>query len=74
MIILPILFAMGVPRVLAVASFIMSIGSAMVVNAVYYNQLSTMIKGYPIDSHFFQFAFTALQSTKFFSLLCCYRP
>ena len=44
-IILPILMALGMPKVLAIVSFIMSIASGTIINAVYYNQLVTMIPG-----------------------------
>lgn len=44
-IILPILMALGMPKVLAIVSFIMSIASGTIINAVYYNQLATMIPG-----------------------------
>jgi hypothetical protein len=59
-IVLPILFALGVPRALATTSFIMSIASGTFINAVYYNQLSSMIPGYPNDMHFYMFGFAAM--------------
>ena len=44
-IILPILMALGIPKTLAIGSYVMSIATGTIINAVYYNQLSTMIPG-----------------------------
>ena len=49
-IILPILMALGVPKNLAIGSYVMSIATGTIINAVYYNQLSTMIPGVEFTS------------------------
>lgn len=67
-IILPILFSLGIPKALAVGSFIMSIGTGVMMNVVHFNQLATIIKGYEYDQ-FITFALIAMAIDMIFIIL-----
>lgn len=59
-IVLPILLSLGVPKALAVSSFIMSVGSGMYVNIVLFKQMQGIFEGFEYSSSYLKFGFTAM--------------
>lgn len=59
-IVLPILLSLGVPKPLAVSSYLMSVGSGMYVNLVLFKQMQGIFKDFPYDSHYLKFGFAAM--------------
>ena len=58
-IVLPIVMALGVPKPLAVASYLMSVGSGMFVNIVLFRQMQGIFEGFEYDWNYLQFGFSA---------------
>lgn len=58
-IVLPILMSLGVPKPLAVTSYLMSVGSGMFVNIVLFKQMQGIFTEYQYDWHYLKFGFTA---------------
>jgi hypothetical protein len=59
-IVLPILMSLGVPKPLAVTSYLMSVGSGMYVNIVLFKQMQGIFTDYQYDWNYLRFGFTAL--------------
>lgn len=59
-IVLPILLSLGVPKPLAVSSYLMSVGSGMYVNLVLFKQMQGIFKGFKYDNHYLKFGFAAM--------------
>ncbi|MGP6139113.1 gluconate:proton symporter [Jeotgalibaca sp. A127] len=59
-IILPILMSLGVPKVLAVTSYLMSVGSGMYVNIVLFKQMQAIFNGFEYDWTYLRFGFSAM--------------
>lgn len=59
-IILPILMSLGVPKFLAVTSYLMSVGSGMYVNIVLFRQMQAIFDGFNYDWNYLRFGFTAM--------------
>ncbi|MHC5248597.1 gluconate:proton symporter [Enterococcus sp. LJL90] len=59
-IVLPILMSLGVPKPLAVTSYLMSVGSGMYVNIVLFKQMQGILTDYAYDWNYLKFGFTAL--------------
>jgi hypothetical protein len=59
-IVLPILMSLGVPKPLAVTSYLMSVGSGMFVNIVLFRQMQGIFTDYQYDWNYLQFGFSAL--------------
>lgn len=59
-IVLPILMSLGVPKPLAVTSYLMSVGSGMFVNIVLFRQMQGIFTDYQYDWNYLQFGFTAM--------------
>ncbi len=59
-IVLPILLSLGVPKPLAVSSYLMSVGSGMYVNIVLFKQMQGIFEGFQYDSSYLKFGFTAM--------------
>ncbi|MCI1904284.1 MAG: gluconate:proton symporter [Enterococcaceae bacterium] len=59
-IVLPILMSLGVPKPLAVTSYLMSVGSGMFVNIVLFKQMQGIFTTYKYDWNYLRFGFTAL--------------
>ena len=59
-IVLPILLSLGVPKPLAVSSYLMSVGSGMYVNLVLFKQMQGIFQGFKYDSNYLKFGFTAM--------------
>lgn len=59
-IILPILLSLGVPKELAVSSYLMSVGSGMYVNIVLFKQMQGLFEGFQYDSNYLKFGFAAM--------------
>ncbi|ROR28260.1 hypothetical protein EDD66_105201 [Mobilisporobacter senegalensis] len=59
-IVLPILLSLGVPKSLAVSSYLMSVGSGMYVNIVLFKQMQGIFEGFPYDSSYLRFGFAAM--------------
>ncbi|MFV0381013.1 MAG: hypothetical protein ACK5KR_02090 [Breznakia sp.] len=59
-IVLPILLSLGVPKPLAVSSYIMSVGSGMYVNIVLFKQMQGIFEGFQYDASYLRFGFTAM--------------
>lgn len=59
-IVLPILLSLGVPKPLAVSSYLMSVGSGMYVNVVLFKQMQGIFKDFPYDANYLRFGFTAM--------------
>ncbi|MFJ5717577.1 hypothetical protein [Neobacillus sp. NPDC093127] len=59
-IVLPILLSLGVPKSLAVSSYIMSVGSGMYVNIVLFKQMQAIFAGFEYDANYLKFGFTAM--------------
>lgn len=59
-IVLPILLSLGVPKSLAVTSYLMSVGSGMYVNIVLFKQMQMLFEGFPYDANYLKFGFTAM--------------
>lgn len=59
-IVLPILLSLGVPKSLAVTSYLMSVGSGMYVNIVLFKQMQGIFEGFPYDASYLKFGFTAM--------------
>jgi hypothetical protein len=59
-IVLPILLSLGVPKPLAVSSYLMSVGSGMYVNLVLFKQMQGIFTGFKYDSNYLKFGFTAM--------------
>lgn len=59
-IVLPILLSLGVPKPLAVSSYLMSVGSGMYVNLVLFKQMQGIFKGFQYDNNYLKFGFTAM--------------
>jgi predicted histidine transporter YuiF (NhaC family) len=60
-IVLPILLSLGVPKPLAVSSYLMSVGSGMYVNIVLFKQMQGIFKGFQYDNNYLKFGFAAIQ-------------
>ncbi|ERL65050.1 hypothetical protein [Schleiferilactobacillus shenzhenensis] len=58
-ILFPIMFSMGVPRRVAVSVFTLSIGAAMYINPVLFNQFTVFFKGVKWNDHYLRFGFVA---------------
>ena len=58
-ILFPIMFSMGVPRRVAVSVFTLSIGAAMYINPVLFNQFTVFFKGVKWGDHYLRFGFVA---------------
>jgi len=59
-IVLPILLSLGVPKPLAVSSYLMSVGSGMYVNLVLFKQMQGIFEGFQYDNSYLKFGFTAM--------------
>ncbi len=59
-IVLPILLSLGVPKSLAVSSYLMSVGSGMYVNIVLFKQMQGIFEGFPYDANYLRFGFIAM--------------
>lgn len=59
-IVLPILLSLGVPKSLAVSSYLMSVGSGMYVNLVLFKQMQGIFQGFKYDSNYLKFGFVAM--------------
>lgn len=59
-IVLPILLSLGVPKPLAVSSYLMSVGSGMYVNIVLFKQMQGIFEGFAYDGNYLKFGFTAM--------------
>jgi hypothetical protein len=59
-IVLPILLSLGVPKPLAVSSYLMSVGSGMYVNLVLFKQMQGIFQGFQYDNNYLKFGFTAM--------------
>ncbi|TDT62884.1 citrate transporter [Fonticella tunisiensis] len=59
-IVLPILLSLGVPKPLAVSSYLMSVGSGMYVNIVLFKQMQGIFKDFPYDNNYLKFGFAAM--------------
>jgi len=59
-IVLPILLSLGVPKVLALSSYLMSVGSGMYVNLVLFEEVQGMFEGFLYDWNYLKFAFPAM--------------
>lgn len=59
-IVLPILLSLGVPKPLAVSSYLMSVGAGMYVNIVLFKQMQGIFEGFAYDSNYLKFGFTAM--------------
>lgn len=59
-IVLPILLSLGVPKPLAVSSYLMSVGSGMYVNLVLFKQMQGIFKGFQYDNNYLKFGFAAM--------------
>ncbi|MDN6626169.1 MAG: gluconate:proton symporter [Pisciglobus halotolerans] len=59
-IVLPILMSLGVPKVLAVSTYLMSAGSGMYVNVVLFKQMQTIFNGFEYNWVYLRFGFTAM--------------
>lgn len=59
-IVLPILLSLGVPKALAVSSYLMSVGSGMYVNIVLFKQMQGIFEGFEYNSNYLKFGFTAM--------------
>lgn len=59
-IILPILLSLGVPKPLAVSSYLMSVGSGMYVNIVLFKQMQGLFEGFQYDNNYLKFGFSAM--------------
>lgn len=59
-IVLPILLSLGVPKPLAVSSYLMSVGSGMYVNLVLFKQMQGIFEGFPYDANYLRFGFVAM--------------
>ena len=59
-IILPILMSLGVPKPLAVTSYLMSVGSGMYINQVLFKQMQGIFPDMKYDSNYFRFGFAAM--------------
>lgn len=58
-IVLPIIMALGVPKPLAVTSYLMSVGSGMFVNIVLFRQMQGIFTDFAYDWNYLRFGFTA---------------
>lgn len=59
-IVLPILLSLGVPKVLALTSYLMSVGSGMYINLVLFQEVQGMFEGFVYDWGYLKFAFPAM--------------
>lgn len=59
-ILFPIMFSMGVPKNIAVSIFTLSIGAAMYINPVLFNQFTVFFKGVAWGDHYLRFGFVAM--------------
>ncbi len=59
-IILPILMSLGVPKPLAVTSYLMSVGSGMYINQVLFKQMQGIFTDMLYDKNYFVFGFLAM--------------
>ncbi|MBU3142819.1 citrate transporter [Clostridium sp. CF012] len=59
-IVLPILLSLGVPKPLAVSSYLMSVGSGMYVNLVLFKQMQGLFEGFKYDVNYLKFGFAAM--------------
>lgn len=59
-IVLPILLSLGVPKPLAVSSYLMSVGSGMYVNLVLFKQMQGIFTGFQYDFNYLRFGFVAM--------------
>lgn len=59
-IILPILMSLGVPKPLAVTSYLMSVGSGMYINQVLFKQMQGIFTDMLYDQNYFVFGFAAM--------------
>lgn len=59
-IVLPILLSLGVPKSLAVSSYLMSVGSGMYVNLVLFKQMQGLFPGFKYDNNYLKFGFVAM--------------
>ncbi|MBU5294130.1 citrate transporter [Anaerosalibacter bizertensis] len=59
-IILPILMSLGVPKSLAVSTYLMSVGSGMYVNIVLFKQMQAIFEGFQYDWNYLKFGFSAM--------------
>lgn len=59
-IVLPILLSLGVPKPLAVSSYLMSVGSGMYVNLVLFKQMQGIFEGFKYDNNYLKFGFVAM--------------
>lgn len=59
-IILPILMSLGVPKPLAVSSYLMSVGSGMYVNIVLFKQMQAIFTDVAYDWNYLRFGFAAM--------------
>lgn len=59
-IILPILMSLGVPKPLAVTSYLMSVGSGMYINQVLFKQMQGIFPDMTYDANYFPFGFAAM--------------
>lgn len=59
-IVLPILMSLGVPKPLAVTSYLMSVGSGMYINLVLFKQMQGIFPDMVYDNNYFSWAFIAM--------------
>lgn len=59
-IVLPIFLALGVPKVIAASSYVMSVGSAMYINLVLFRQMQGLFPGFEYDQNYLKYGFVAM--------------
>lgn len=59
-IVLPILMSLGVPKPVAVSTYLMSVGSGMYVNIVLFKQMQAIFEGFQYDRNYLRFGFSAM--------------
>lgn len=59
-IVLPIMLSLGVPKNVAVSSYVMSVGSGMYVNMVLFKQMQGIFEGFKYDFNYLKFGFVAM--------------
>ncbi len=59
-IVLPILMSLGVSKILAVTTYLMSVGSGMYINTVLFSQMQAIFPDMPYDNSYLRWAFPAM--------------
>lgn len=68
-IVLPILMSLGVSKILAVTTYLMSVGSGMYINTVLFSQMQAIFPDMPYDGNYLRWAFPAMFIQLFFVAL-----